>query len=522
MHLIARRTPLRRVVLWLIASATFAVASSSPNGDMVLRVRLQDGSMERLQVPAALQEKLSLQEALKDVTPKLEGLSVRSGKSIQDPSQTIRQLGLKHGALLSLVSSSSSSKPATLSQKKKPTAQQHSAHWDPFPDLAKDYETAVRKSKARRGGSSFADLAHIQSSLHIVEPQAKGPLLRVYMCPTSAERFQAAGIQRKSGTVTCRAAMLFGTVARERVKQKASKTRTSLSSQPTEQDFCHVAKVQAIWEPPGMKKQKSTSDSYDATGLLEYTSQSPNTAVAKAVQVASWLGLIPVGWIFTYKEKRHDDDSLPVHARDVHTGATLQIQNMKEAGRQDGARFVTLAMDAITGATEAFQLSDVSVQMVAEDMILLDDDNKSDKKAKKTTKQDKIGRFAPTRHNILVDGKETKQLDSVLCLVNTAMLIQQGSFAGTAATTKKNGSLTNKARKSLLKSLEQSELSSDDSVLLQELSNFHTLVSLYETGLGATDCERLCQVVKKWSRGQKKGTVVDAKLKRQLRRFLEQ
>lgn len=287
--------------------------------------------------------------------------------------------------------------------------------------------------------------------------------------------------------------------------------------------------------PSSSTKAKNSHLHYDASGLFGFandndTTQSTMNAAAKAVKVASWLGLEPVGWIFTYQGQRHldDDDNLPVFCRDVQTGAKLQIENMKTKGRADGARFVTLAMDAASGATEAFQLSDVSVQMVAEDMIIVEDDKKLDsstkkekssskKKKKQKQKVDSSGRFGKTRHNILVDGKETKELDSVLCLVNTAMLSQKGTMAGRTSTTKKNGSLTKKARKTLLELLDKNN---NDSDLLAELCNFHTILGLHD-GLGEVDCQRLCELVRKWSRGQKKGTVVDDYLKRKLRGILE-
>ena len=97
--------------------------------------------------------------------------------------------------------------------------------------------------------------------------------------------------------------------------------------------------------------------------------------------------------LFLYRLSfRREEDSLPVWGRDVHVGACQIIEKMKRLNdRQEGAKFVTLAMDANTGATEAFQLSDVSIQMVAEKMW-------------EGTEQ---GRFVTTQHEIIVDGKET-------------------------------------------------------------------------------------------------------------------
>jgi hypothetical protein len=117
---------------------------------------------------------------------------------------------------------------------------------------------------------------------------------------------------------------------------------------------------------------------------------------------------------------------------------------------------------------------------------------------------------------VLVDGKEVKKLDSVLCLVNTAMLPHVGSYSGKSATSavKKNGNLTNKTKKALLAAVD------NDASLLEELSDFNTLLALDQT-LSKADSEELCQLVRKWVRGQKRGTLVTPKLKMQLRSILE-
>jgi hypothetical protein len=175
---------------------------------------------------------------------------------------------------------------------------------------------------------------------------------------------------------------------------------------------------------------------------------------------------------------------------------------MERNGREEGAKFCTLAMDAHTGATEAFQLSDVSVQMVAENMW----DGKESK------------RFVTTQHEIIVDGKETTQLDAVLCLVNTAMLSHEGSFAGkTVNSVKKNGSLTGKTRKALLAALEKD--SSDHCSLLNALNDFDILMALDEL-LPSEETQELCRLVRKWVRGQKRGTQVGTKLKMVLQSVL--
>lgn len=472
---------------------------------MILRVRLGDGSMQRIQVKKGSEDTTTLSSILSPLSPDDEATIQVGSTTVQDKSQTLSSLGLKHGSLISISPPKTTTSKATETKKSRFKVEK-TDRFDPFPDLARDYQTAVRR-KARRGTTgkmSYGDLAHVQSALHVVEPQPEGLLKRVYMCRVSAERFQSNCIVKKKGTapsIQSRVGLLLGTIQRERVDLKPRKARTSLSSTPSDQDYCQVAKVQALWEPPS---QAASTKTYDASSLDNNDSA---IQLQRALTVASWLGLTPVGWIFSYTDERSkDEDSLPVWAPDVHCGGRQVICNMKrhtDDDKQEGAKFVTLAMDANTGATEAFQLSDVSVQMVAEKMW-------------DGTEQ---GRFVTTQHEIIVDGKETKQLDSVLCLVNTAMLSQVGSYSGktTNSVNKKNGSLTGKTQKTLLAALDKD--SSDHCSLLNALSDFNILVAL-DALLPAEQTEQLCRLVKKWARGQKHGTQVPQKIKLSLQSVL--
>ena len=398
------------------------------------------------------------------------------------------------------------------------TAKMRRSSFDPFPTLARDYDAAL--ARARRssgvGGGSYANLARLREAMHAVEPQPEGRLYRVYMCETAAARFQsgclrAAGSRRKGNgraqTTENRCALLLGTVRRERKKPR--RARTSLSSTTEEEQFGEVARVQAVWEP---SSQKPSNKHYDRDCLQPIP--------ANVLRVAQWLGLQPVGWIFSYDGTREPDrtggDALPVWAADVDTGARLQVANMQRAAARDdddssssssssnGSRFVTLAMDASSGGTEAFQLSDVAVQMVAEHYLLPGDD--SQPKAS--------GRYCPTRHPVLVDGKETSELDSVLCLVNTALLSHEGLYAGSGST--KKGRLTSKARKALLRALD----SDDHRKLLETLCDFELLLVLDDL-LSASDSERLCQIVRKYAQGRKRTVAVDESLRHRIRTLLE-
>jgi hypothetical protein len=89
--------------------------------------------------------------------------------------------------------------------------------------------------------------------------------------------------------------------------------------------------------------------------------------------VPDLLGLRPVGWIFSHDGDRDKDEDVPgttgVSIRYLRGGRLLDT-NMRNAGREDGSCFATLARDARRGVTEAFHLLDVAVQMVAEGMIV--------------------------------------------------------------------------------------------------------------------------------------------------------
>jgi hypothetical protein len=293
--------------------------------------------------------------------------------------------------------------------------------------------------------------------------------------------------------------LLLGTIQRERKdRQERKKARTSLSSTTADEDMVTAAKVQAVWQPP-VGSDNVLTDYY-------------NNQLVRVRQVATWLGLQPIGWIFTYdpKSNRHADDGLPVWGSDVQQAASLQISNMRHLGRIDGAQFVTLAMDGLTGATEAFQLSDVAVQMTAEGVW------KASVSAS-SSEQCKNERIMETSTPVLVDGKESYTVDSVLCLVNTALLSHDGLYAdGQISAVKKTGGLTKKFKKQIREALAQD----NDAALLQVLCNFAILVSLTER-LTPTEAESLVTTVRRYARGQKKSTQLDGSLKQKIGSFVE-
>lgn len=454
-----------------------------------------------------------------------------------DRQKTAAELGLKHGSMITILPPPTAKKSAEES-KSQNNAEENMDRFDPFPDLAKStsYSTASRRARAlSRGvsrGMTYGDISRVRSTMHTVEPQPTGPLTRVYVCQVGAARFQNHCIvntpmkkQKQSPStkkkdelarVENRVALLFGTINKERADQSRKKARTSLSTAREDEKMCEVAKVHAIWEPP-MQKPTLNGKHYDEACLLSNylgeTDDKPKkeTATDRAIRVAGWLGLQPLGWMFSYEdEDRHEDgDALPVHGRDAVVGSKLQIETMKRRGREEGCKFVTLALDGRIGATEAFQLSDVCVQMVAENVLsppVVDE-------ALQST------RFMALKDPVVVSGEETKRLDSVLLLVNTAMLSHVGLYSGGANAPiggnvkRGSGALLVKTRKRILAAMEQGNGA------LKELCDFDVLLAL-DSLIGRQESEKLCLLVRKYARGQKKGTVLDGHLKLTLQSVL--
>ncbi|KAL7485831.1 hypothetical protein ACHAW6_011424 [Cyclotella cf. meneghiniana] len=538
---------MRRFLMALLA--IIAAADISP---AIIRVRILDGSVIR--VP--LQEDASsttlaslLSSAGLDLdsqnkefevqvgTPGRSTTSLKlSGSGIE---KTAAELGLEHGSMLTLVSTKVPVPPCAAGTAKQNPNSEDGYRYDPFPDLAKStsFSALSRRSRALAGASrrrSYGDVSRVREAMHTIEPQNDGPLGRVYVCRVGAARFQnhcvvnnsasASGSKKKSNQMSeprieNRIGLLFGTINKERVDQSRKVARTSLSSTRDDQKMCDVAKVHAIWEPP-LQTPLMNGRHYDEDCLLSsYPGDSSEARrnesnPERAIRVASYLGLRPLGWIFSYAdENRHEDgDALPVHGRDAIVGSKLQIETMKLLGRDEGKKFVTLALDGRVGATEAFQLSDVCVQMVAEGVLtapVVDETLKST-------------RYVTLKDPAVVAGDETTQLDSVLLLVNTAMLSHVGLYSGgenasPGGNVKRNsGALLAKTRKRILSALEEKESGN----VLQELCDFDVLLAL-DRLIGRDEMKELCELVKRYARGQKKGAMLGDHLKLTLKSLLE-
>jgi hypothetical protein len=148
-------------------------------------------------------------------------------------------------------------------------------------------------------------------------------------------------------------------------------------------------------------------------------------------------------------------------------------------------------------------------------------------------------RYVTTRYPVLVDGKEMNELDTVLCLVNTALLSHPiGLYTSkgiitttTTGTTKlssfvkrKNGTLTNKTKKILLAALSDADSSvpsSQQQQLFELLCDLNILVALDQI-LPIDESKLLCHTVQKWARGQKQSTVLPSKFIQTLISILNQ
>ncbi len=499
---------------WLTLFNVGALTSASgPSPPLILRIRKADGSMGKIQITD--QDETTLATVLSTFSDEDNSSPLKCSigtKQVDDADQPLSSFDLKNGSLITIT-------PPKRSNEKKEDAPKEVASnrytdFDPYPDLARSsHSAAARRTRAlarlpNRRSMSYTDIADLHNFMHVIEPQPEGPLKRVYMCSTGAQRFnenctimptkkQLKATQGKAKPqIKNRCAVLFGTVNKERVDQSVNaKARTSLSTPMHEMKVCEVAKVHAIWEPP----QTGTANAYDPSKLIQ------GQDFERALEIAEALGLRVVGWIYSYADDRQNggdengsgEDSLPVFARDIVHGAKGQIDNMQKLGREDGQQYLTLALDAKSGATEAFQLSNVSVQMVAEGVLAIP--GKGDFK-----------RFVKTHESISIDNKETKELDSVLCLVNTAMLSHEGRFSGKAGanSVKKVGGLTIKKKKAILAKIDIG----DDGDIIDELCDFNAIMAL-DRSISKDEMAYLCTLVTKYSKGIRKGITMDNNLK---------
>jgi len=529
----------------------FAMESSSPSPpSMILRIRRPNGKVTHLQIKNPNEstirgiassilengENVNKDDAHNDVTA--EGnkftLGIPTGVSL-DGNKPISELNLKNGAMICCVNDNNNNTSKKSSGQRKIIEEKDV--FDPFPDLAKPrYTSAARKARAManlKRGMTFNDISKLSSSMHTVQAQENGKIKRVYLCSNSIPTFQSSSFDKKQQRVTPKIALLFGTYGSERVEpeQSKKKARTSLSSQSEDTKFCDIVKVQTIWEIPSQKP--STEHAYDwscveSSLMNENGDKEKNDVVEQAIRLASKLNLHIVGWIYSHNGGNEREESkVPVLGRDVIIASKIQCRIMQHCKEKDGGHeewkgFVTCAMDVLSGATEVYQISDQVVQMVSEGILLT-----GPAEGEGHTKNNNRNRYVSTSDPVVVDGKEVREVDSLLCLVNTALLSHKGSFSSgrsnggnklTGLVKASTGNLTTKGRKQLISAL---QLSNNDSSsqFMDLLLDFNLLFGISKL-LAAADAEQLAKLVFKFSRGQKKSSVLGGQLKLSLESLL--
>ena len=282
---------------------------------------------------------------------------------------------------------------------------------------------------------------------------------------------------------------MLGTIGKEREGGVAAAHRTSLST-PTKPKVKDVVRVAAIYQPP----QKPSSSGYDSSALLS----SPPIHV---LDLCEKLNLQIVGWIFSHdggeggRTGNSDDNNVPIKAAQIRTATKLQAANMEKFGRSSGSKFVTLSVSK-DGEAEAFQMSDVAVQMNS-DGVFNDADAESGP------------RFLKTNDPVSVGGKETKEVDSLLCLVNLAVI--QGS--GKWSSKEKNEKLT-KRSKADLKEIVGEAIAKKGSApvnkkLMEALMDFNVLLFLGGRIRNEMSWDAILSKVIKYARGGKQATILD-------------
>jgi len=434
------------------------------NSDMTLRFRTKNGSIVRVTTDG--------NESLSDVLKRSEcdnvdegySWSIGGGPSL-DVEASVKDLpGLKNGSLISITSNKEKGSSTGLKRKmvsKESNSESKRGVWQPFPDLSKpNYLRLVRQARARanmKNAMNYADLENISSSLHRVEPQTEGKVKRIYLCSECAKKFQAQAVKKKNSSGQT-FALLFGTSHKEREKQ-GKIARTSLSSTTDSNKMCEVAKVQALYMLPSF----SIFDD----------------DVARAINLAKKLGLHIVGCIYSYDKNIRSEEEM-VFSSDILKVAKLQCDSMRT---RRISNFVFLSMEAQSGATEAFQLSDLSVQMYYEVGAIFYDEprdfpifiNNLYFQMQDILKIANSDSESPTQMQtsapIMMDGKEVNEFDVILCLINTALLSHTGNFWSRNIASSK---LTPKVKARLLKKLDKNV----DNEFVDDLRDFSLLLAL--------------------------------------------
>jgi hypothetical protein len=522
-----------------------ATTTTTTTTTMILRVRAPDGSLQRLQLTEKIRQ-LTIAELLENLqvtttgndnkkkkissfTVQLDGMAVATSMRIADMPR------LKHGSVLAVVIN-----PLTSEVKTPGTKARNSDDADadatgkktplppssfvPFPDLAKRWNDRRYRANKNKKPTSYAALtAYRDATVHRIEEVSQPKRIeQIYICQNMARRF----VEMDNGG-TDNDVLILGTIAR----QHKTKARHSLDDQKTLHKTTLIAKSQAM-VVPSEEKDDVWKD------------------------VAMYLGLEPIGWMVAaavtmptgQKDTNEKSSLLPTSAA-ILRAARFQIDVMRQKAQRPQQPhgttsttndhfegFCTIAMDRSSGATEAYQLTDVTVQMVAEGLFHETTTNTFDatKRADKND-HDTNNNILRTKHPIWVDGGESNSLDTLLCLVNTAVLSHTGWYSTkTTRTVKKtNGRLTKVTRTKLLAALQLPKgkaagngENNGDAAALDILCDFDLLVALVRMLRstppnknkqdGDDDGRALCETVQQYAKGLKRTTKLNPALRQRI------
>jgi hypothetical protein len=398
----------------------------------------------------------------------------------------------------------------------------------PFPDLAKRWNDRRYRANKNNKPTSYAALtAYRDATVHRIEEVSQPKRIeQIYICQNMARRFVEMDAGGTDNDDDKAAVLILGTIAR----QHKTQARHSLDDQKTLYQTTLIAKSQAV-VVPSEEKDDVWKD------------------------VAMYLGLEPIGWMVASAVKpptgKDEKSSLLPTSAAILRAARFQIDVMRQKAQRPRTHdpgtastttnnfegFCTIAMDRSSGATEAYQLTDVTVQMVAEGLFYETTTNTFDaKKRADTNDNDENNNILKTKHPIWVDGGESNSLDTLLCLVNTAVLSHTGWYSTkTTRTVKKtNGRLTKVTRTKLLAALQLPKgkaagngENNGDAAALEVLCDFDLLVALVRMlrstpqnknkhGGEDDDGRELCETVQQYAKGLKRTTKLNPALRQRI------
>ncbi|CAM9469919.1 unnamed protein product [Scytosiphon promiscuus] len=492
---------------WYGRTPAVASAAATPGTPLTLRVRMPDGAVKRV--------KATTSDTVDVLLGKLgmgggdgggEGLSTNgaAGSATAEGSASVAALGLGNGDFLYVKSDSAAraaakSKLDALERMKAAAAGTRAGRGStfvPFPEHARP-----PPPRAAKRIKTWQDIEATQAQTFSLKPQKDSNVKKISVEQSAMDDF--VGYLKKTGLGKHRCALLFG--------------RVSPST--------GGVKVEAMYEPPQKQPQgrlagvaATASGTYDSSALLEAarvavaaatTGQDGAESVAsgacatgsdaeaaaevgRAVRVAGLLGLRLVGWCLSHDKREHF-----MAANDVVTASALQLMSMAEKGKEEGVLVatVTVPVNVTDGevATEAFSVSNQTVQMYSEGLLGHDQPDPTADKVK-TTAVVKEG------------GKETRTPETLGLICNVAIVQHEGVLQTRFPPANRGKSASISDLQDCLFGMVQDKRTpaskpqkqkQKQPSFLKRLSDFQLLVFLSRQMGFSKDFEELCAVVQK-------------------------